>query len=225
VHGGRPMVTRRLVTTGAVLVASVLAVVVVLVLSGVSVPGLTGLTSGVTTTCTAQRGTAEQDVDTDDSDEAAWARVPGQPATVYFETGALPQRYARFVEQGAAAWSRGPCVKAVAVGRCPVAVGCTTVRTAAGKGDDGETDGDSEGTQAGGVRVANAIRLYPELLDDSSDNGALVTVTHEMGHALGLRHRQQSNTLMNAETGDDTPAEPDDVDYGNLLAIYGTPAG
>lgn len=219
------MLTRRLVTTGAALLVAVVAVVVVLVASGVSIPGLTVLTSGITTTCTAQPGAAEQDVDTDDSAEYPWARVPGQPATVYFETGALPERYARFVEQGAAAWSRGPCVKAVAVGRCPAGIGCTTVRTAAGKGDDGETDGDSEGTQAGGVRVANAIRLYPAVLDESSDAGQLVTVTHEMGHALGLRHREQSGTLMNASTDDDTPTEPDDVDYGNLLAIYGTPAG
>lgn len=219
------MVTRRLMTTGVVLVLSVVAVIGVLLANGVAIPGVSQLTSGVTTTCTAQPGTAEQDVDTDDSDEAPWARVPGQPATVYVETGALSQRYARFVEQGAAAWSRGPCVKVVAVARCPVGVGCITVRTASGKGDDGETDGDSEGTQAGGIRVANAIRLYPELLDESSDNGAQVTVTHEMGHAIGLRHREGSGTLMNAETGDDTPAEPDDVDYGNLLAIYGTPAG
>ena len=219
------MVTRRLVTTGAALVGAVVVVVAVLLVSGVSIPGLSQLTSGITTTCTAQPGTAEQDVDTDDSDEATWVRVPGQPATVYFETGALPERYARLVEQGAAAWSRGPCVKAVAVARCPVGVGCTTVRTAPGKGDDGETDGDSTGTQAGGVRVANHINLYPALLGESSENGQLVTVTHEMGHALGLRHRETDGVLMNASTGDDTPAEPDDVDYGNLLAIYGTPAG
>lgn len=172
--------------------------------------------------CVAPPGAGQQDVDDEDSAEYPWARPSGAPATVFFETDGIPARYRSFVEQGAASWSGGPCVRAVAVARCPPGGGCTTVRVQPGRGDDGDTDGESEGTENGDVRVGDTITLYPDLLDDESDNGALATVTHEMGHALGLRHRDEPGVLMNAETDDDTESAPDAVDFANLVVIYGS---
>lgn len=220
--------TRSRVTVAAAVVVALAVVVVVVVASGLGgrlgIPDVPG-GAPADGTCTAAAGARESDVDTDDSEEYPWAREPGQKATVYFETGALPARYAEYVEQGAQLWSRSACVQAVAVARCPAGANCSTVVVAPGRGDDGETDGESEGTERGDVRVANVIRLYPAQLAETTDNGVLVTVVHEMGHALGLRHRLDPDAMMNASTGDDTDPAPDGVDFANLVAVYGTENG
>jgi hypothetical protein len=170
--------------------------------------------------CVAEPGAQQRDIDTDDSPEYPWEHTPGEETTVYFETGELPARYAQMVETGASTWSQSPCINALAVDRCPGETNCTRVLVEE-HGDDRDTDGESTGVQRDGVRVANTITLYTDLLDDASDNGALATVIHEMGHALGLVHRNESTSLMNAETNDDTSPMPDETDFANLLVMYG----
>jgi hypothetical protein len=173
--------------------------------------------------CVAEPGAEQQDVDTADSPESPWGHVPGQEVTVYFATGGLPSRYAALVEQGAALWSRSPCIEALAVDKCPDGANCSAVATDIRedrRGDD--TDGESEGVDRNGVRLANTIRLYTDVLDSASDNGALATVVHEMGHALGLVHRNDPDSVMNAVTGDHTDPVPDGIDFANLEVIYST---
>jgi hypothetical protein len=41
-----------------------------------------------------------------------------------------------------------------------------------------------------------------------------------MGHAVGLAHRMTEHVLMNEDTYDDV-FDPDDIDFENLLVIYG----
>lgn len=176
--------------------------------------------------CAAEPGAKQQDVDTDDGPEFPWQHVAGQEVTVYFATGDLPSRYSALVEQGAALWSRSPCIEALAVDECPDEENCSAVVPAAsadGRGD--HTDGESEGVDRDGVRYANTIQLYTDVLDRASDNGALATVVHEMGHGLGLVHRNNPDSVMNAVTGDHTDPVPDAIDYANLVAIYGAVAG
>lgn len=172
--------------------------------------------------CVAEPGSEQQDVDTDDSPETPWAHVPGQEVTVYFATADLPPRYAALVEDGARLWSRSPCVEALAVPECPDGANCSAVVAETREDRSGDdTDGESEGVDRGGVRLANTIRLYTNVLDRSSDNGALATVVHEMGHALGLVHRNDPDSVMNAVTGDDTDPRPDAIDFANLVVLYG----
>jgi predicted Zn-dependent protease len=66
------------------------------------------------------------------------------------------------------------------------------------------------------------ITFYTALLDKESNNGALATVVHEMGHALGLVHRKDPRDVMNAHTNNDTNPIPDAVDFSNLIVIYGS---
>ena len=174
----------------------------------------------------AEPGAELRDVDTSDSPEARWEHVPGQEVVVHFATEDLPSRYSALVEEGAAIWSRSPCIEAIAVAECPRGARCSAI--VADTREDGRghrTDGESEGVDRGGVRFANTIRLYPDVLDRASDNGALATVVHEMGHALGLVHRNDRDSVMNAVTGDHTDPVPDAVDFANLVVLYGAEAG
>jgi hypothetical protein len=221
VKSGSARAARRRLRWGLVAGAAVLAaaVIVGLTLSQCSGPNPYG------DRCVAEPGAEQEDVDTDDSPESPWSHVPGQGITVYFATGDLPSRYAVLVEKGAAIWSRSPCVQALAVEECPEDVSCSAVVPEVREGRRGNyTDGKSEGVDRGGVRFANTITLYTNVLDGESDNGALATVVHEMGHALGLRHRNDQDSVMNEKTGDHTDPVPDEIDFANLVVIYGAGA-
>lgn len=170
--------------------------------------------------CVAPAGAEQQDVDPDDSPEARWPRDPGERVVVHFAVGGLTSRYADLVGEAAAIWARSPCVEPVVVDTCPADSHCSTVVTRK-RGEDRDTDGDSESDDRRGVRRSNTITLYTALLDKSSDNGVLATIVHEMGHALGLMHRNDPDSVMNAETGDSTDPVPDAIDFANLVAVYG----
>lgn len=207
---------------GRVPLVVVLVSVIGLATAACGTPGSrTGVASGAQSTeCIADPDAELKDIDEDDSPESPWPHTPGQETVVYFETGELTSRYAGFVEKAAAEWSRSPCIDARAVDECPSRSNCSTIELKQDEGD-GETDGESTSRDRNGVRQSNELTFYTGLLDKTSDNGALATVTHEMGHALGLVHRLDKDDLMNAYTDDDTDPVPDEVDFHNLLVLYG----
>ncbi len=174
--------------------------------------------------CVAQPGQRIRGIEDDDDDyEAAWPHKTGQETTVYFAYGTLPQRYAGFVRTGAEIWSRSPCIRAVAVPACPSGgEPCSTVTAPEyADEDDRDTDGNSTSTDRRGVRISNELELYRGLLDDASETGALATTVHEMGHALGLMHRTDKKSVMYPDTIEMTSAQPDEIDYANLVVMYG----
>ena len=170
--------------------------------------------------CVAAPGAEQQDVDPDDSPEAVWPHTPGERVVVYIAVAGLPDRYAGLVREAAGIWARSPCVEPVVVDACPAGANCSTVE-ARERGEDDDTDGESDSDDRGGVRRSNTLTLYTALLDDASDQGALATVVHETGHAFGLRHRLDSGSVMNAETDDSTDPVPDAIDFANLAVLYG----
>jgi Zn-dependent protease with chaperone function len=173
-------------------------------------------------TCQTPAGARELDTDPQDSPETPWPKRDGQELVVHFETDGLTERYARMVSDAARIWSSSPCLRAIAVSECPDDGNCVAVKEefSGGRSTDGEFTGfDSDGTRTGG-----RITLYTRLLNETSDNGALATTGHELGHALGLVHRQHGSTLMNATTDDKTNPVPDGTDFYNLAVIYGAGA-
>jgi Matrixin len=209
--------------TRARLAAAAAAVVIlVLLVVGIVVWRPWGTSAGnpVEGSCVAAPGVEEEDVDPNDSPEVPWPRVPGGRVVVHFAVGGLPARYIDLVGHAASLWARSPCVEPVVVDTCPTGSNCSTV-VARAESDDEDTDGESESVDSGGVRQSNTIVLYTRLLDESSDNGALATIVHEMGHALGLVHRNDRDSVMNAETDDSTNPVPDAVDFANLVVLYG----
>ena len=170
--------------------------------------------------CVAPPGAVQQDVDPDDSPEAAWPHTPGERVVVHFAVAGLPDRYAALVGEAAGIWARSPCVGPVVVDACPAEANCSAV-VARERGEDDDTDGESDSDDRGGVRRSNTITLNTALLDEESDEGALATIVHEMGHTFGLVHRLDPDSVMNAETDDSTDPVPDAIDFANLVVVYG----
>ncbi len=85
----------------------------------------------------------------------------------------------------------------------------------------GDTDGTFTGRERGEVRVGGTVSINLTMFADMSADERLATITHELGHALGLVHRLDRRSLMNAVTGPRTRTAPDEVDFHNLRVIYG----
>ncbi|WP_427174910.1 matrixin family metalloprotease [Arthrobacter sp. 92] len=170
--------------------------------------------------CLAPDNAVQQDVSSRDSPEKPWPHSPGTEVTVNFETSALSNRYADLVRKATGIWSQSPCIQAVPVATCPPNTNCIAIQEKVSSNDRG-TDGEFRGSGRGTYRDGGTITLYTGLLDRATDNGALATIVHEMGHALGLVHRRARTSVMNSSTNDNTNPVPDDVDFANLLAIYG----
>lgn len=170
--------------------------------------------------CTAAADVRTQNIDPEDSPVKAWRKPSGQELVVEFETGRLSQRYAGLVRKAAAIWSKSPCLNAVPVQACSSGADCVAID------EDGSrshgTDGEMNWSGSGAYMESASIILYTRPLDRATDNGALATIVHEMGHALGLDHRLERSDVMNSVTDDNTNPIPDSVDFGNLAAIYGS---
>lgn len=165
-----------------------------------------------------------RDIDPRDSPEVPWPRLSGGRITVYFENHGVSGRYWAMVHSAAEIWSRSECVRAVAVTTGPRGSNRVAVRQKRWAWLQFDTDGEFSGDDVGGCRVGGTLTLYTRLLDKASDNGALATIVHEMGHALGLVHRNDKDDVMNAITHDHTKVDPDEIDFANLLVLYGAPA-
>ncbi|MPV87878.1 matrixin family metalloprotease [Georgenia ruanii] len=161
----------------------------------------------------------QTDVDPKDSPEKPWRREGDAKVRVVFETHALSDRYRQMVTRAADIWSASPCIAAVAADRC--AEGDNCVRVVEQKADGRSTDGEFKGKDGKKYRHGGKITLYTALLDRNTDQGALATVVHEMGHALGLVHRLDTASVMNSHTDQHTNPIPDATDFANLAVIYG----
>lgn len=176
----------------------------------------------VPTECSVPAGSTLRDLDPQDTPETPWRKDDGQELLVYFETGGLEGRYVGLSTDAVDYWSASPCIEAVAVATCPEDANCVAMVTVDNAGDDGESDGSFSGRDRATYRTGGEITLHTGLLDRSSDNGALATIVHEMGHALGLVHRRDPEDVMNAYTSDTTDPQPDATNFVNLAVIYGT---
>ncbi|AUI53239.1 zinc metallopeptidase [Arthrobacter crystallopoietes] len=169
--------------------------------------------------CSAPADADMADVDPEDSPVKPWQNAAGTELAVEFETGRLSERYSGLVSEAATIWSRSPCLNAVPVQTCSGGANCVAMVEDASR--SGDTDGEMRWEGTGAYLESATITLYTRLLDRATANGALATIVHEMGHALGLAHRTERHDVMNSVTGDNTNPVPDAVDFSNLVAIYG----
>jgi hypothetical protein len=130
---------------------------------------------------------------------------------INFETEGVPGDWVEEMRKGVAAWNRSACLETKLVETCPPDANCVTVTV----GDD-EDDGNFDAVERGGFTTAGHIDLLSDLTGGERTN---VTI-HEMGHAVGLAHRSTEGVLMNGDTYDNV-FEPDEVDFENLLVLYG----
>lgn len=171
------------------------------------------------TACVARRGATLLDVDPGDRPEKPWRRDGDAKARVVFETSGLPVRYRHMVVRGAELWSASPCIDAVTAPRCAAGDHCVHVVERRADGED--SDGEFASHDGPRYRREGTITLYTDVLGTEGDEEALVTVVHEMGHALGLRHRRDPGSVMHPDSGAGTSPTPDAVDLTNLVTTYG----
>ena len=161
--------------------------------------------------CVAPEGAALQDQDPDDH-QVPWKRKGAGKVVINFETRNVSADWVAEMQKGVAAWNKSACLDTRLVEACQPNTNCVTVTV----GDGEESDGNFDAVESGGFTTAGHIDLSGRLTGGEKTN---VTI-HEMGHAVGLAHRLTENVLMNGDTYDDV-FDPDEVDFQNLLVIYG----
>jgi hypothetical protein len=152
-----------------------------------------------------------QDQDPDDH-QVPWRRNGAPKVVITFQTEGVPAEWVAELQKGVDAWNRSACLDTRLVQVCQPNTNCVTV--AVGDGDG--ADGNFNAVEMGGFTTGGHIDLSDELTGGARTN---VTI-HEMGHAVGLAHRLTERVLMNGDTYDDI-FDPDEVDFQNLLVLYG----
>lgn len=155
--------------------------------------------------------------DQDMSDhQVPWERKGADKVAIHIESGNVTEDYIGYLDQGAAAWNRSPCLGVRIVDTCPEGTNCVTVSLT--PGDD--ADGNFDSVEEGDFTVGGHIDLFYEELDQLGEGAKLNVTIHEMGHTVGLRHRQTEGVLMNPDTYTDI-FDPDETDFHNLRVLYG----
>jgi len=162
--------------------------------------------------CVAPPGQQLQDQDFSD-EQLPWKRTGRSKVVIHFETKDVAAEYVDYMKRAADNWNKSPCLDVRIVDTCPTGTHCVTVKAPYAKTDG---DGNFDAVEKGGFTVGGHI----DILSGLSKGEKINVVAHEMGHAVGLRHRKKSRVLMNADTYADV-FESDPVDYQNLLVLYG----
>jgi hypothetical protein len=175
-----------------------------------SVPQPSGANAG---TCVAPAGAALQDQDPSDH-QVPWERNRAAKVVITFETKNVTPDWVAEMQKGVAAWNRSPCLDTKLVESCQPNRNCVTVSVSPESTMDG--DGNFDAVESRGFTVGGHIDYSSSLTGGTKTNVAI----HEMGHAVGLAHRETEDVLMNEDSYDDV-FDPDPIDYQNLLVLYG----
>jgi hypothetical protein len=176
-------------------------------------PGSRTASTSSADACVAPAGAALQDQDPDDH-QVPWKRNGARKVVITFETSNVPADWVAEMQKGVAAWNRSACLDTKLVESCQPKTNCVTVTV--GAGDEDGDDGNFDAVESGGFTTGGHIDLLSTLTGGEKTN---VTI-HEMGRAVGLASRLTEHVLMNDETYDDV-FDPDEIDFQNLLVIYG----
>ena len=165
--------------------------------------------------CVTPAGLELQDQDYDDS-QLPWERTGTSKVIINFETQNLTPEYLGHMAEATDAWNQSPCLETRLVATCAPGSNCVTVSLPPTCGGDGNFDSD----ESGGFTFGGHIDLCTRPLDALGDGAKQNVTAHEMGHAIGLRHRLTEQVLMNGDTYVDV-FYPDEIDFQNLLVLYG----
>lgn len=140
----------------------------------------------------------------------AWRRTIPYKVSIYYETRNVPANIKALMESAANQWNKSPCLDLHVVKRCPSNVNCVTSKMG-GTPPKKTNLGRTGVATRGGYIVRAEITYY----DGYREN----TISHEMGHSLGLMHRRSPQALLHP-----TPSAtvPDAIDFKNLLVLYGS---
>ncbi|MBL8158997.1 matrixin family metalloprotease [Candidatus Saccharibacteria bacterium] len=149
-----------------------------------------------------------------------WQRGSSGKADIPFSTAGLDAAWAKRVQQAVGIWNVSPCLNTTATtAPCNDERGC--VRVFASQECSGDTLGTADWSVSNQFISGGRLELCTAAHEGFGENEALATVVHEMGHNLGLSHRETPGLMMSATGNGDTDPKPDETDLHNILVIYG----
>lgn len=172
-----------------------------------------------TGTCTPPSPLTLQDQDPKEDPIKPWRRS-GPELVIYFQTtSSLTAEWVDYVNQAAQNWSASECIDARVSSTCPSGFACVPVTLS--NSSDGDTLGVYSFSENNSYMTKGSLTVYGPIHKDLPASERLLTVVHEIGHAVSMAHRATKSALMYRSSAANQSPKPDAIDMHNLRAVYG----
>lgn len=175
--------------------------------------------------CETSSNATLQDQEAAGSPIYSWTHPTGGKAVIYYDTSALNAEYTSYIGNAMTSWNSSACVDLRATTSCPAGSSCIPLTLGSSSASSSSTLGTTSISYSGSTITRGSIIFYTTPLSSLTSTQRQGTVTHEVGHSLGLKHRATRYKLLYNTNETQRLTVPDVIDFSNVLTLYGARPG